>query len=61
MTGENNALTTASPTLRVIYNQLLTAVKPIGPFREEIEKTSIHLVRELAFAGVHPRSCAGSA
>jgi hypothetical protein len=46
MTEVNNALTTASPTSRAIYKQLLTAMKPIGPFREEIKKTSIHLVRE---------------
>jgi hypothetical protein len=26
-----------------------------GPFREEAKKTSIHLVRGSAFAGVHPR------
>ena len=56
MTEANNALTTSSPTSHAIYKQLLAAVKPIGPFREEIKKTSIHLVRESAFAGVHPRS-----
>jgi hypothetical protein len=56
MMEENNALTTASPTSRAIYKHLLAAVKPIGPFREEIKKTSIHLVRESAFAGAHPRS-----
>ncbi len=51
-----NALTTASPTSHAIYKQLLAAIKPIGPYREEIKKTSIHLVRKSAFAGVHPRS-----
>lgn len=56
MTEANNVLTTASPTSRAIYKQLLAAIKPIGPYREEIKKTSIHLVRKSAFAGVHPRS-----
>jgi hypothetical protein len=46
----------ATPTSRAIYNHLLAAIEPIGPFREEIKKTSIHLVRRSAFAGVHPRS-----
>ena len=27
----------------------------MGPFREEIKKTSIHLIRGAAFGGVHPR------
>lgn len=56
MIEAHNALTDASPTSRAIYKGLLAAIKPIGPFREEIKKTSIHLVRESAFAGVHPRS-----
>ncbi len=49
-------MATASPTSRAIYKGLLAAIEPIGPFREEIKKTSIHLVRESAFAGAHPRS-----
>jgi hypothetical protein len=44
-----------------LYTDLLTAIKPIGPFREEIKKASIHLVRGSAFAGVHPRKLAESA
>jgi len=56
MTKTNDALTNATAPSRAIYKQLLAAIKPIGPFREEIKKTSIHLVRESAFAGVHPRS-----
>jgi uncharacterized protein DUF5655 len=41
---------------RQLYKQLLTALRPLGPFQEEVKKTSIHPVRgESAFAGVHPR------
>ena len=35
--------------------KLLTPVSAIGPFQEEVKKTSIHLVRDSAFLGVHPR------
>jgi len=38
-----------------LYQELLTRLKPLGPFQEEIKKTSIHLVRKSAFLGVHPR------
>jgi len=51
----SNALSGASPAALRLYRELLTALKPIGPFREEVKKTSIHLVRNSAFAGVHPR------
>src|SRR5436309_252378 len=38
-----------------LYRDLLAAIEPIGPFTEEQKKTCVHLVRESAFAGVHPR------
>jgi hypothetical protein len=38
-----------------LYQELLARIQPIGPFREEIKKTSIHPIRGAAFAGVHPR------
>ena len=44
-----------SPISRQLYQDLLTAIAPIGPFTEEEKKTCIHLVRGSAFAGVHPR------
>ena len=50
-----NALSNASPTVRQIYEELLAALKPLGPFRQEVKKTSIHLASGSAFAGVHPR------
>jgi len=52
---QQNALALAGPAALQLYRKLLAAAKPIGPFREEVKKTSIHLVRESAFAGVHPR------
>ena len=38
-----------------IYQHILTAAESIGPFREEPKKTSIHLVRKSAFAGIATR------
>ena len=38
-----------------LYKKLLKAIGPLGAFREDVKKTSIHLVRGSAFAGVHPR------
>lgn len=37
------------------YHSLLQALHALGPFQEEPKKTSIHLVRTVGFAGVHPR------
>ncbi len=37
------------------YKCLLEALHTLGPFQEEPKKTSIHLVRTVGFAGVHPR------
>ena len=55
MTEPENALTAASPTARQLYHNLLTALHPLGLFDEEVKKTSVHLVRGSAFAGIHPR------
>jgi len=38
-----------------LYRELLSALGPIGPFREDVKKTSIHFVRGSAFAGVQLR------
>jgi hypothetical protein len=43
------------PAVQATYERLLAALREIGPFREEPKKTSIHLVRTIGFAGVHPR------
>ena len=54
MTNEN-VVTGASPTAQQLYRSLLTAVRPIGSFKEERKKTSVHLARGSAFVGVHFR------
>ena len=41
--------------VQAIYTRLLEAPSTLGPFQEEPKKTSIHLVRNAGFAGVHPR------
>ena len=50
-----DALSSASPVARALYEELLHALAPFGAFEVEVKKTSIHLVRSSAFAGVHPR------
>ena len=55
MAAIQGALTLASPATLQLYKHLLERLQPLGPFREEVKKTSIHLVRASAFAGVHPR------
>lgn len=45
----------ASPAVRAIYDRILAAAKRLGPVREEPKKTSIHLARKTAFAGVATR------
>ena len=43
------------PVVASIYTALTKAVHKLGPFQEEAKKTSIHLVRKSAFAGVATR------
>ena len=38
-----------------MYRALLLFCHDLGPFSVEEKKTSVHLVRKSAFAGVHPR------
>lgn len=49
------ATLTMTPAQRAIYRQLLSAARSIGPFEEDRKKTSIHLTRKSAFAGVATR------
>jgi hypothetical protein len=51
----DDALTGASPTAQRLYRRLLETLREIGPFREEIKKTSVHLVSRSAFVGVRFR------
>jgi predicted transport protein len=52
---EANALSLTSPETRRLYDQLRVQLRRLGPFEEEVKKTSIHLARRSAFVGVHPR------
>jgi uncharacterized protein DUF5655 len=44
-----------TPAVRVIYDRILTIARRFGPVQEEPKKTSIHLARKTAFAGVATR------
>ena len=44
-----------APAVRAVYDRLLRAARALGPVKEEPKKTSIHLVRASAFAGVATR------
>jgi hypothetical protein len=41
--------------VRETYDRLLEVLRRIGPVTAEPKKTSIHLVKNVGFAGVHPR------
>lgn len=43
------------PTVRATYQRLIDIARTLGPVTEEAKKTSIHLVRHTAFAGVATR------
>jgi hypothetical protein len=45
----------ASASVRSTYDAVLKAARRLGPVFEDPKKTSIHLVREKAFAGVAVR------
>ncbi|HVF60066.1 MAG TPA: DUF5655 domain-containing protein [Thermoanaerobaculia bacterium] len=47
-----------APEVAATYRAILAAAKKLGPMREEAKKTSIHLVRKTAFAGVATRRTA---
>lgn len=44
-----------APVVQEVYGRLLEVLRKIGPVREEPKKTSIHLVRSSALAGVETR------
>ena len=46
------------PAVLATYQRLLGAARAFGPVDEEAKKTSIHLVRRTAFAGVTTRRSA---
>jgi hypothetical protein len=43
------------PAVRATYRRVLEAARALGPVNEDAKKTSIHLVRRTAFAGVATR------
>jgi hypothetical protein len=47
-----------APEVKATYAAILKAAKKLGPVKEEAKKTSIHLVRKSAFAGVATRKSA---
>ena len=51
----DNILRSASPEAVRLYRSLRAVLRPIGAFREEWKKTSVHFVRGSAFVGVHFR------
>jgi hypothetical protein len=55
MANQRDAFAVSGPVSRQLYKRPLDAINPLGEFREEMKKTSVHLVRGSAFAGVHPR------
>ena len=46
---------TMTPPQLAIYKKILSTARTIGPFTEDPKKTSIHLARRSAFAGVAAR------
>jgi hypothetical protein len=46
---------TKDPAVQATYRRLLQAARRLGPVTEEAKKTSIHLLRRTAFAGVATR------
>ena len=47
--------TKSAPAVKATYAALLKASRALGPVREDPKQTSIHLVRDAAFAGVATR------
>lgn len=48
----------SSPAVTATYARILEAAGKLGPFQQEAKKTSIHLVRKSAFAGIATRKTA---
>ena len=46
-----SVVASASPAARELYRNLICAVRTLGPYKEELKKTSVHLVHASAFIG----------
>ena len=44
-----------SPVVRTVYDTIVAATREFGPVEEDPKKTSIHLNRKTAFAGIQTR------
>jgi hypothetical protein len=51
----NSHFTNTDPAVRATYDRLLETARSLGPVMEDPKKTSIHLVRRTAFAGIATR------
>ena len=47
--------TNKDPIVKEILHTILNTVKDLGPVKEEAKKTSLHLVKKSAFAGIATR------
>lgn len=47
-----------APAVKATYAKILAAARKLGPLHEEPKKTSIHLAKTTAFAGVATRTTA---
>ena|SRR5438552_3070485 len=45
----------ANPVLNKLYRSLLAELEKIGAYEVEVKKTSLHIVHNRAFLGIHPR------
>ena len=51
----NDHFVNKDPIVRTLYNKLVSLVRTFGPVEEDPKKTSIHLNRNSALAGVETR------
>ena len=51
----NDHFVNKDPAVRALYDQLIKVLQTIGPIEEDPKKTSIHLNRTSALAGVETR------
>jgi len=51
----NDHFVNKDPSVRALYDQLVSLLKSFGPVEEDPKKTSIHLNRKSALAGVETR------
>src|ERR1041385_8038326 len=51
----NDHFVNKDPSVRALYDQLVKLVRTFGPVEEDPKKTSIHLNRKSALAGVETR------